>query len=217
MIMDEQNLTKKERRQLRREEKRRDIEHAKDAKKQKGLAVWVGVFLLIALGIFGVYRYFSGLSPEEVSSDVTRSCVTHSGGMHIHPGLSIFINGEEEDLSTNIGVSPGCMRPVHTHDSTGQLHAEFPRPHDLTLADFFKIWDKPFSSFQILDYVIDDTHALTMTVNGRENSEFENLILRDGDRIEIIYEEKEIEEAVDNTISTDGNTTLIKNATTVVE
>ena len=188
--MEEQNLTKKERRQLKREDKRKGLEHSKKAKAKKGWLTWGVVILVIGVVGFGIFRYlFSG--DGIVASDPLKSCVRHAGGMHIHPSLTIVINGLEQEIPRNIGVSASCMRPLHTHDDTGRLHNEFPRQLDFTVDDFFKVWGESFSSTQILDFAVDDTHTVSITVNGEENDDYENLILRDLDRIEIRYEEIE--------------------------
>ncbi|MFY9457492.1 MAG: hypothetical protein WAP23_00990 [Candidatus Spechtbacterales bacterium] len=185
-IQGEQNIernnsqfTKKQRRELRREEKRTEQEKAHKAKGRKNIVVWALLSVAIAAAGLGIFRY---LFSEEVTSgefDVTNACVNHGGiSMHIHADLRIVINGDAEVIPENIGVTPGCMRPLHTHDSTGRLHIEFPRQHNFILGEFFKIWDKPFPS------------EISMTVNGEDNAEFGNLILKDGDRIEIRYGDK---------------------------
>ncbi len=174
-----EQLTKKQRRELRREEKRKEQESAKNARGRKSIIIWAIVVVLAAAAGFGIFRYlFSG---EDTSRefDVTNACVNHGGiSMHIHPDLRIVINGDAEVIPANIGVTPACMRPIHTHDSTGRLHIEFPRQRNFTLGEFFKIWDKPFPS------------EISMTVNGQDNAEYENLILKDGDKIEIRYDKK---------------------------
>jgi len=185
----EQQLTKKERRQMKREEKRMTAEHATKTKGIKNALVRVVVLILVAAAGFGIYRYlFSGAEGEPVVFDPTSSCVTHAGGgMHVHPKLRIDINGERQKISSNIGISSGCMRPLHTHDSTGKLHIEFPSEHDFTLGDFFEVWGKQFSGSQIFDYAVDETYAISMTVNGEESLEYENITLHDADSIEIKY------------------------------
>ena len=174
-------LTKKERRQLRRAEKKEDLAREKGAKTKKSFLTLMIICAVVGVGIFGIVRYFSGLSMEKISANVLESCVNHGGiSMHIHPHLSGIKNGEVLEIPANIGVSIACMRPIHTHDKSGQLHVEFPRQHDFTLGDFFSVWDKPFPSAE----------KFSMTVNGEENSAYKDLILRDGDRIEIKYDER---------------------------
>lgn len=186
-------LTKKERRQLRREEKQAGLERVSAAKKRKTMFVWgIGIFA-VALAGFGVFRFFAG-APANSEADPLKACVNHGGiSMHIHPKLSIFINGEAQEIPKNLGVSQLCMRPMHTHDSSGTLHVEFPRKRDFTLSEFFQAWDKPFSQEQILDFGTGETHEIVLTVNGEKSEAYENLTLRDGDQIEIQYKEKEKE------------------------
>lgn len=162
------------------------MEQAKRPQSSKNFLVWGIVLSLLALAGYGVFRYFSSASPN-VSENLLDTCVTHAGGMHIHPNLKIVINGEIQEIDRNIGVSANCMRPIHTHDNTRKLHTEFPRAHEFTLGDFFTIWDKQFSQTQIFEYAVDDTHSLTMKVNDAVNTEFEKYVMKDGDDIVIEY------------------------------
>lgn len=186
---DGRQFTKKERQHMRRQERQEEREKARKTKGQKNIFAWMVVFALVAAGGFGVYKYLSNIPEGGVTLDPFKICVNHGGvSMHIHPELSIVVNKKSEKIRTNIGISGSCMRAIHTHDSTGRLHNEFPQNRTFTLGEFFNLWDKPFSSSQILDYTADDAHVITMTVNGQKNTDYENLILRDRDRIEIRYE-----------------------------
>ena len=71
---------------------------------------------------------------------------------------------------------------MHTHDDLPSIHLEFPArvtKDDLKLSRFFKIWDKDMGSFGTLT---------KMTVNGKENAELGDYVMRDGDKIELRYE-----------------------------
>ena len=59
---------------------------------------------------------------------------------------------------------------------------------DLRLGRFFEIWGKTFSQDCIFDKCAGPQNQLTMLINGKENFEFESYIMRDGDKIEIIFE-----------------------------
>lgn len=181
--------SKKERRQLRREERRREQEKITKAKWRKNALIWIAVILAVAAVGFGIFKLLT-LSSKDVVADISKACVTHSGGMHIHPRLRIVITGEDQQIPANIGVLATCMRPLHTHDASGTLHVEFPRPHNFTLGDFFSIWEKPFSNAEILGHKADETHEITFLVNGAPNSEYEKYIVKDRDQIEIRYDEK---------------------------
>lgn len=152
------------------------------------LAILTGVSLL-GFGGRGVFSGHAGSSRS--TRDIALSCTLDMyTQFHIHPHLRIIVNGAEAAVPANIGVSVACLHPVHTHDTTGTIHVESPERRDFTLADFFAVWDKPFSKDQILDSKADATHEIIMTVNGKSNERFENLVLSDKDEIVIEYKKK---------------------------
>ena len=53
------------------------------------------------------------------------------------------------------------------------------RKQDATLGQFFKNWDKDMQSFGT---------NMKMTVNGEENTEYENYVMGDKDKIELYYD-----------------------------
>ena len=110
---------------------------------------------------------------------------------HIHPILKIIVNDQLKEIPANVGINPTCMMSLHTHDNTGIIHVESPEKRDFTLGDFFAVWDKTFTKYQILESVVDNTHEIKMTVNGEQSAEFEKLILRDKEQIVIKYEATE--------------------------
>lgn len=120
--------------------------------------------------------------------------VISRSGIHWHPQLTIYVKGEKKEISANIGIgsqyagTPGYdpqmqMAAVHTHDDMPIVHLEFMsgpvHKEDATLGAFFKIWGKDIRSFGA---------NMRMTVNGKENTDYENYIMRDGDKIELLYE-----------------------------
>jgi len=79
------------------------------------------------------------------------------------------------------------MTSLHTHTPDGLIHVESPEKRDFTLGDFFAVWEKPFSSDAVLDYVADETHSIRVTVNGEAIDTFEDTVLGDGDEIVVEY------------------------------
>ena len=120
-------------------------------------------------------------------------CVQHSNSlsMHIHPVIEIYLEGEKAAIPANIGIDPTCMKAVHTHDESGTIHIESPQFNDFKLADFFENWGVPFTKDQILDKTVDDTHTISLTVDGQPSEDYENLIMRDGQQIVIRYDKKQ--------------------------
>lgn len=155
-------------------EKEKSTRNQKVKKYTKAILWILGTVLILGGGSW--YLAQSGF----FSYDPLDLCVQHTGaGMHIHPHLKIFVKEVETKIPANIGVSPSCMRPVHTHDNSGTLHLEFPNRTNVPLESFFKIWEKSFSEL--------GTNP-KMKVNGAENTEMENYIMRDGDQIELFFD-----------------------------
>jgi len=159
------------------------------------------IYALPTLAVLGLFWYViaSGNSSDGTPSpapapnphEVAKTCTTDMATQfHIHPQLAIMIDGVRQTIPAQIGITNGCMNPLHTHDATGTIHVESPVKLDFTLADFFAVWGKTFNQNQILDSKVDDTHEITMTVNGKWSDEFENLVLKDGDLIVISYDKK---------------------------
>lgn len=125
------------------------------------------------------------------SRDLALLCLpTEQLAMHIHPVLTIMINGQKQEVPAQIGIEGSCFHFLHTHDNTGTIHVESPVQTDFHLSDFFAVWGKTFSQDQILDSKADDTHKIVMTVNGQPSTEYGDLVLRDKDQIVISYEAK---------------------------
>lgn len=134
---------------------------------------------------------FLGTRPKKPIADVNAACVQHGGvGMHIHPQLKIVIDGRERAIPSDIGVAPGCMRPIHTHDESGKIHLEFPVQQEVRLGQFFEVWKQPFSKQQVLDRTVGPDDLFQVTVNGKETAELENLLLHDRDDIVIEVRKK---------------------------
>jgi hypothetical protein len=158
-----------------------------------GFGFWVGIgtILLIVLLIWagGAFNKAKIAKEEALPSRATAlSCTTDMATQfHIHPMLSIVLNGKKEVIPANIGITDICMHPLHTHDDTGTIHVESPVEKDFTLGDFFAVWGKDFSNIKILDYTADANRVITMTVNGVKVDTFENTILKDKDQIVITY------------------------------
>ncbi len=59
---------------------------------------------------------------------------------HIHPHLQIIVEGQNEVIPANIGLSSDCEKSVHTHDTSGIIHVEAQDNRQYTLGDFFTVW-----------------------------------------------------------------------------
>lgn len=131
---------------------------------------WIIGFIVLIIGLFGWSRLIQSSDPNIISA----------GAFHWHPELTIYVKGEKQEIPQGIGLAGG-HRPIHTHDDLPVIHMEFAgaaKKDEVTLGAFFKNWGKNFNSFG---------SDVTMTVNGKENAEFENYQMKNGDKIELHY------------------------------
>ena len=146
--------------------------------------------LVVVFVVLVVNKYLNdnSLGREKPAEEINIGGHTNLA-LHIHSELEIYINGVKQIIPANIGVSNLYMRPVHTHDISGEIHIEGPCKRDFVLGDFFKIWGKEFNSQCIFEYC-KDNGSMSVFVNGIENNEFENIVLRDHQEIRIDYNSK---------------------------
>jgi hypothetical protein len=163
-----------------------------DNLKQAALPLALGLLLLGGISVFAGQRSASPgiLVTERTNREIALTCDKEMAqGFHIHPTLELIINGKNVEVPANIGVGPTCMTALHTHTPDGIIHVESPEKRDFTLADFFAVWDQPFTKDEILGYKADATHRIKVTVDGTEVDTFEYTVLKDGEHVVINYEE----------------------------
>lgn len=169
-------------------------------KKYYNLIIFSVVLLLMGTFIFYLIPNYE---VSELNTDIENLDIESipSGSVHWHPRLSILIDGKIMPLSENLGSTEGRlidkhlsgmgMSPLHTHsEKDGTIHLEnnnpISKPETLALGYFFYVWDKNFNSTCIFEYCT-DKGDLKMTVNDKENLEFQNYIMKDKDVIKIEY------------------------------
>ncbi|MBI2626297.1 MAG: cupredoxin domain-containing protein [Candidatus Nealsonbacteria bacterium] len=144
----------------------------------------IGIILVVIGGIFilGWFLFSKFSAPE--------SDIVARNGLHWHSNLSINILGEAQDVPAGLGLGRLPHNPMHTHDRDNVIHMEFSgtvREDNLLLEKFFEIWGKQFNKDCIFDKCSGPDGNLKMMVNGKENSNFDNYMMRDDDKIEIIF------------------------------
>ena len=152
------------------------------------IVYWIIGVITVVVVLIIVFLASKSSTSSKTNREVALTCTTDMATQfHIHPNLKIMINGQKQEIPTNIGVKTNCMNSLHTHDNSGVIHVESPEKRDFTLADFFAVWNKAYNKNQILDYKVDDNHLISQTVNGIEVQDYESTILRDNDKIVIYY------------------------------
>jgi hypothetical protein len=153
------------------------------------IAIVFGVSALILFFVLFTRGEQESEKTERTNREVALTCTTDMATeFHIHPTLEIIVNGERQEIPPNIGVLPNCMNALHTHDAIGTIHVESPERRDFTLADFFAVWGKPFTSEEILGFKTDEKHRIKVLVDGVEVGTYENTVLKDKEKIIISYE-----------------------------
>lgn len=170
--------------ELRREQKLAEQKrHERNRVVKRALKIGA-IIALVGGGIGSLVWYVATRPPVPQSEIISR------GGIHWHPELTITVKGQKQEIPANLGLG-AIHQPIHTHDSTGVLHLEIQglvRKDDTKLGRFFKIWGKEFNSNCIFDNCNGPEDKVTMTINGKENTGFDNYEMKDKDKIEIRYE-----------------------------
>lgn len=172
-----EQLTRRERKELKRQEKL-EAKEAQIQKRRMGKTVrWIA-WSTLGIAVIGGLVWLVASQPKTPESEIISR-----NGFHWHPELTIYVKGEKQEFPANIGVG-AVHQPIHTHDDAkdGIVHLEFQglvRKQDITLGQFFKSWGKDIGSFGA---------NVKMTVNGQENTELGNYQMQDKDKIELRYE-----------------------------
>lgn len=181
--------------------KKREMERLR----KQQMKLWLTVAALaVAASAVGAVIVFT--PPAAPPHNLKPGEILNNNPMHIHPRLTIIADGNQRTIPGNIGIQggiyadhsldqwldtregeEGTLAPIHTHDSSGIIHVEARVTRGFTLGEFFSIWGQPCSSDRVLDYVADAHHTLTLTVDGRANSEWQDLVFYDNENIVITF------------------------------
>ncbi len=166
------------------------------------------ISIIAVIAVIGGLLYWNKMWSESSKNAQVRELensgdMISSKGIHWHPELKIIIRGEAITIPANIGIGMQyagrplydpmmSMTNMHTHDDSGTLHWEVMqgpvKKDDVRLANFFAIWGKKFDGNCIFESCNGSEGTVKMLVNGKENTEFENYLVNDKDKIEIRYE-----------------------------
>ncbi len=168
-------------------------------------AVSIAVLVVAALGMLGLNSLFTASNPSSQTtaadsagnaSDTTSvvsgiPCLpknaTTSAAFAFSVRLKITIDGTNVPIPANIGITRNCDYAIHTKDVSGTIYVTPPTLETFTLGQFFALGGVPFAQDRIFTKTTDIANALTMTVNGAPNVDFQNLALAKGQNIAITY------------------------------
>ncbi len=142
----------------------------------------VGIILFVIIGLFAWGQFNAAQKPVSYWESTPIACLSNGHenlSLHIHQELFVLVDGVEETVPANIGITPSCMAEVHTHDTTGKLHVEATRSDKkFTLEDLFTIQHMPIER---------SGYSLAIDVDGKKVSSAKEVELRDGQRIVMAY------------------------------
>ena len=86
---------------------------------------------------------------------------------HEHAHLAILEAGNQVTVPANIGiVDDTCLYWLHTHDDSGEIHMEAPKPQVFTLGEFFDVWHRALSRHRIGNRATASGQTMRVYVNG---------------------------------------------------
>jgi len=91
--------------------------------------------------------------------------------VHYHAHVDILYKNQPVIIPANTGIPAGgsCLYWLHTHDETGIIHIEAPKPQanrKFTLGDFFAVWRQPLSRSKVATIPVGSGNDLKVWVNG---------------------------------------------------
>ncbi len=188
--MEGEDLSKHEIKEMKRTEREESrvsaSENAGRKKIIKSSVKW-GILILVLAGI--VLLFYRA---AKISSDFEPYT---EGSVHWHADFDVFLCGERLDFSSLGGANTHVGSPLlHTHgDHKVHIEGAVSRAEDISIGNFFTAIGHKLSSNSFDDYTNENDrcggdNSVVLLVNGEENPEFENYILKDGDVIEVRYE-----------------------------
>lgn len=108
---------------------------------------------------------------------------------HVHALLSVFVDGEQVPVPTNIGIdqSSGFHSPLHTHTPDGVIHFEADEPSPFTLQQVFAMWGVDFSADRLGAYTPDGGKQIHVYVNGGRVADPAGYEISNGDNVVVAY------------------------------
>lgn len=184
-----EGLTRSQKRELRDKENQDHHHHmrSKNAIKTAILIVVVLMFLGYAGYAFNSWR--KGL-PEKPYTDRP---------VHWHAKINVEICGQARELPSGRALrahgkgAVGTSLIHHHYDGLAHIEGRVLRPEDISLGAFFDAIGGKFSETEIFDKKNGDTCGdkpgrVKLYVNGVENTEWRNYVLKDEDEINIKFE-----------------------------
>lgn len=187
--MDEFNLTRSQKRELRDKENQGHHHHMKSKNAIKTAALIVIMLMLLGYAGYAFNSWRKGL-PEKPYT---------AGPVHWHAKINVEICGQARELPETKTLTAHGKSAVgigllhHHHDGTAHIEGRILRPEEISLGAFFDAIDGKFSETEIFDKKNGDAckdkpGSVKLYVSGVENTEWRNYVLKDEDEIDIKFQ-----------------------------
>src|SRR3989344_2631302 len=150
------------------------------SKNNKKIVKYSAILLFSILFIYLIYFLISNSYQESYTK----------GPVHWHATVNVFICDIEIELPRPSGENELGSPLLHTHED-GLIHIEGKvwKKEDITLGKYFEAIGLKFTNEQILNYKNGDlckngNGKVKLFVDGQENFELNNYVVRDGDKYE---------------------------------
>jgi hypothetical protein len=154
------------------------------------------VLSVLGVAICILFLLMSQSTPELNAQESTANKTSNKIIMHIHANLSVTVNGKSLIVPNGIGINSSlwkdhsldkfgteqkanifglitpAMSPLHTHDSSGTIRVESTEYRNYTLGQFLNIWGIPLQGSKI-----------NLLTDGNSTENYDNYILKDGDKM----------------------------------
>ncbi len=192
--MVEEQLSKHERRQIKLETRREAKQIAINAGEKKKLFNKILTYSVIALVAFGIAWFFMSIPKSKQANYDTGSLSFPLGNVHWHATPTLVICGENVALPKPASGQHFGSNLLHLHDdSLFHIEGSVSSPSQITLGAMMSSIGRNFSQEVILDKKNGDMcpdgkpRKVSLLINGVENMQYENYIIRDGDKIKMAF------------------------------
>jgi hypothetical protein len=128
---------------------------------------------------------------QTIEGDLTQACFDWTSTGYRDMYLTITIDGEDVEIPSYVGFNTDlCSQSTHVmYTGSRVINVVTDITNNLTLNDFFDIWEKNLSSTQILDKEVGESATLRLIIDLVEyQGDWDNIPIDGALSIEIIYE-----------------------------
>ena len=128
---------------------------------------------------------------QTIEGDLTHACFDWTTTGYREMYLTITIDGEDVEIPSYVGFNTDlCSQSTHVmYTGSRVINVVTDITNNLTLNDFFDIWEKNLSSTQILDSEVGEGDTLRLIIDLVEyQGDWDNVPIEGAISIEIIYE-----------------------------